>query len=379
MLLRKVILAGLILAVISVPTLAQKVASRDTTVYIGTLGETIIAAHFDQATGRITDLRPTAQISRPTWLALDPERPILYSVSELGNDGKETGSVYSFAIDSASGGLKQISKTNSGGHGPTYLSYDARVKTIFVANFGGGQVADIPVHLDGSLAPPVSVQTDYGHGPSPNQAIPHAHCAILDPGGHFLLTPDMGADRIFVYKYDASAQTLAPASPAFLETGPFTGPRHFVFSPNGRFVYVLTELSAEIRVFKWDAIAGQLHPVQSVSINPPNFKGTSSTSEIRVSADGRFIYAANRATSSIEVFAVDQRNGTLKQVQDIASDGNWPRSFAFDPSGQWMLVAHMTSKTITVFAIDRKTGKLSAVGSPVYVAETPAAFVFYQP
>jgi 6-phosphogluconolactonase len=253
------------------------------------------------------------------------------------------------------------------------------VSTVFVANFGGGQVAAAPVQAGGRLLPPSSVQTDTGRGPNPKQNMPHAHGATLDPGGHFVLTPDMGADRIFVYRYDAAAKTLSPGDPPFLQTPPGTGPRHLVFSPDGRFVFAVIELSAEVRAFRWDAKAGRLEPIQTVSLDKPGFTGTPSAAEVVVSHDGRFLYASNRAENSLLVFAIDGGTGRLTQVQDIPSGGDTPRSLGLDPSGRWMLTANENSNTLTVFAIDPRTGALSPAGPPVPVPQKPVAFAFYPP
>lgn len=381
MLRKKALLAGLGLAMIVSPMFANEPGAHESFVYIGTQGESIVGARFDSATGHFTYLGGVTQILRPTWLDLDPKRPILYSVSEIGNYSEHlVGSVYSLAIDTKTGALKQISNVSSEGHGPTFLSYDSRVNAIFVAHYGHGRVVAIPVRPDGTLSEATSLQTDYGVGANKaKQPFPHAHAAVLDPGGHFVVTPDMGTDRIFVYKYDSAAGALSPANTPYFETGPGTGPRHIAFSSDGRFLYALMELTAEVRVFSWDSAAGLMHPIQAVSINPSDFKGTPSAAEIGMSPDGRFLYTSNRGTNSLQVFAVDKSTGKLEQVQDIPSGGTEPRSFAFDPSGRWMLVANQVTNTIAVFAIDNKSGKLSTTGTPIPVASTPARIVFYQP
>jgi 6-phosphogluconolactonase len=149
-----------------------------------------------------------------------------------------------------------------------------------------------------------------------------------------------------------------------------------VFSPDGRFVFSLIELAAEVRSFRWDAEAGRLQPVQTVALDRPDFKGVRSAAEVIVSSDGRFLYAANRARSMLFTFAVNTQDGTLRRVQEIPCSGIWPRSMAIDPSGRWMLVANQESRTITVFRVDAKSGRLTPVGEPVPVTFKPAVFAF---
>lgn len=345
-----------------------------TLVFIGTQGDAILGARLDGASGRLSYIGPLAKLERPTWLVTDPTRPLLYSVSEIGNYTVERGSVHSFVIDPASGRLDALGQADSGGNGATYLSYDARAKALFVANFGKGQVAAIPVRDDGRLAPASSVVTDYGTGPSSKQLDPHAHAAILDPGGRFVLTPDMGADRLFVYRYDTQTGTLSPADPPFEYTGPATGPRHFVFSADGRFVFLLAELSSELRVLRWDAAQGRLTPVQTA---PVDVSEPRSAAEIVASRDGRFLYVSSRAANRIIVFGVDRDSGAVSRLQEIASGGDSPRSFGIDPSGRWMVVGNQASQTLTVFSIDAVSGRLSPVGEPLQVPQKPVAFAFY--
>jgi 6-phosphogluconolactonase len=358
---------------------AMAPSSSGTLVFIGTQGDAILGARLNTATGQLALLGPVAEIKRPTWLVVDPKRPILFSVSETGNAGDVQGGVHSLGIDAASGALKPISNVDSGGGGATHLSYDSRVSTVFVANFGTGQVAAIPVQADGSLLPASSIQTDTGTGPKPNQRTAHAHGATMDPGGHFVLTPDMGADRVFVRRFDGNTRMLSPADPPFASTGPGTGPRHLVFSPDGRFVFVLTELSAEVRSFRWNAQTGRLRPMQTLPLDREDFKGTRSAAEILMSRDGRYVYASNRAASTLHVFAVNKNTGAMSERQVITSGGEIPRSFGIDPTGQWMIVGNQISRTLVVFKIDKVSGRLTVVGEPLSVALNPVAFAFFPP
>jgi len=371
------------LALLSFAGAAQAVEAPGTIAYIGTHGgngpgEGIFSVRLDPKTGRLSDLKLAARIERPTWLMLDPKRPVLYAVSETGNDGKAQGGVYSFAVDGKTATLKQINRVASGGGGATHLTYDPRLDTVFVGNFGGGQVGAFPVKPNGALSPLSSMQTDYGHGPHPRQTMPHAHGVTVDPSGKFVLSADMGADRVFVYRFDAVTKTLSPAKKPFEQMPAGSGPRHLVFSPDGRFAFLDTELSAQIVSFRWDAQAGRLTQIQSQPIDKPAFKGEKSAAEVAVSHDGRFVYVSNRGENSLQVYAVDQKSGRLALLQDIPGGGAIPWSFGIDPSGHWMIVANEPTSSIAVFRIDPITGKLSPTGLTQSVFK-PVAIAFYPP
>lgn len=343
-------------------------------VYIGTHGSTIEAAALDPATGRLTSLGSAASIERPTWLVADPVHARLFSVSETGNDSKSQGGVYALAIDRGSGRLAILGRSDSGGGGATHLTYDAGAQTLFVANYGTGDVAAIPLAADGQPGPVQSVVRNVGSGPSPRQKNAHAHGVTVAPGGRYLLSPDLGADRVFVYRIDPRTHALSPAPVPNFALPPGSGPRHLVFSRDGRFAFVDTELTGEVHVLRWDARSGTLAPVSHIALDAADFAGPRSAAELALSADGRYLYLSNRGANSIQVFAVDPATGTLHEIQRIDAGGKVPWSFAIDPSGRWLLVADEASSNVADFAIEPRSGRLSAtanslaIGKPVAIA-----------
>jgi 6-phosphogluconolactonase len=177
----------------------------------------------------------------------------------------------------------------------------------------------------------------------------------------------LGADRVFVYRYDAARGVLDANDPPWAAVEPGSGPRHLAFHPSGRFVYTINELSSTITVLSWDGKAGRLAPFQTVSTLPAGFQGENDTAEIVVSADGRFVYGSNRGHDSLAVFRVDAATGRLSPAGDVSSGGKTPRSFAIDPTGRWLLAANKDSGTIVVFRLDPTSGLPSPVGAPVRV------------
>jgi 6-phosphogluconolactonase len=331
-------------------------------------GQGIFSATLDTRTGALAGLRLAAEIERPTWIVRDPKRPILYTVHEAGNDGATQGGVLSFAIE-PNAMLRPLGEVPSGGGGPTHLSLDGAGKTLFVANFGGGQVSAIPVAANGRLSPPVSVQTDSGSGPHRRQKGPHAHGAVIDPSGRFVLAPDLGADRVFVYRFDAATRQLSPAASPFLSLPPGSGPRHLLFASDGKTAFLLTELTAQVVVLGWDAHTGALTLRTSVAVDPAGAPDARSVGEIALSKDRRFLYISNRRDDTIQVYAVD-RDAAPVEIQKIASGGHLPWSFALDPKERWLVVAHQGSETVTALRRDARTGRLDPAGPALAVPKS---------
>jgi 6-phosphogluconolactonase len=346
----------------------------ETLVYVGTQGaepgQGIFSARLDPRTGRLTPLGLAAELQRSTWIAAHAALPVLYAVSEVGNDGKSQGSVQTLRADPATGRLTLAGTVQSGGGGPTNLALDATLKTLLVANYGTGQVAALPVLADATLGPAASIQADQGSGPSPRQKGPHAHGVVLDPSKRFALVADLGADRVFVYRYDRSSRLLSPADTPFEGLPPGTGPRHLAFHPNGRLVFLISELIPELRAYRWDARHGRLALAQTLPLVGDSAKaGVAKGAELAVSRDGRFVYTSVRGEEVLVVHAVDRRTGRLTEIQRLSAGGLAPWSFAIDPSGRWMLVANQGSGAVVVFGRDPASGRLRPTSESMAVTK----------
>lgn len=327
-------------------------------VYVGTqgneAGQGIFAAQFDPASGKLTPVGVVAELARPTWVVTHPSRPALYAVSETGGAGVQ-GKVHALKADPKTGALKLVATVDSGGAGPTHLTLDAQGQGLLAAHYNSGHVAALPLDGDG-VAAPASVQQEQGSGPSPRQKSSHAHGAALDPSGKFVLVADLGADRVFIHPYDRHKRQLSPPAAASVAVPPGTGPRHLAFHPNGRFVFLISELVPAIRTFGWNAKQGRLTELSVVRAGgDPPINGA----EIAVSRDGRFVYASIRVENVIVVYGVDQKTGALSEIQRVPSGGQTPWSFRLDPSERWLLAANQGSNTVTVLARDAATGKLT--------------------
>jgi 6-phosphogluconolactonase len=353
-------------------TLAASVAqAAPVTIYVGTYtrgtSRGIYRLPFDAATGELGPAILAVETKNPSFLALHPNGRWLYAVSEVSDfGGKETGAVSAFAIDTKTGDLALLNQQPSEGADPCHLVVDRSGRHVLVANYTGGTVAVLPIDGDGRLRPASSVRVHEGSGPDrERQERAHAHGIYLDEKERFALAPDLGADRVFVYRFDAAKGTLEPHGSAALAPG--SGPRHLTFDASGRFVYVINELLSTVTAFSYDAEKGALASLQTITTLPAGFSEKSWTAEIAVSPDGRFVYGSNRGADSLAVLRVEGSSGRLQTAGDVPVGGKTPRHFAFDPSGRFVLAAHQNSGTIAVIRLDPETGLGVLGGSKVEV------------
>jgi 6-phosphogluconolactonase len=342
-------------------------------VYVGTQDHRIEALRLDTSSGALVRTATVDADIRPTWLMAHPNLPVLYAVDDQSN---KPGSVTAFNVNRSTGELSRLDAVATRGVGTTHLTFDASSGTVLAANYNSGSVSSVAVRDDGSLDALTSTIGETGSGPNKRQMSAHAHDAIVDPSGHYVLVPDLGADRVFVYRFDRATRVLSKDGTRDFAAPFGSGPRHLVFGADGRFAYLITELSADVMVFRWDAPNGRLTLTQKLQISSTGFSGAKSGAEIALSADGRFVYAADRGENEIVVYRVDAGNGTLSDVQRVPSDGRTPWAFSIEPSGKWLLVANQASGTVSVLAIDRGTGRLSSTGHSAEVrSAVSVAFV----
>jgi 6-phosphogluconolactonase len=355
----------------------NSVGAEDLLVLIGTHssgpGKGFAIAHFDTENGTLTRPKLLLEASEPAYFILTKREQRLYTCNS-------PGFVSAYAVEHSTGKLTFLNQEPTGGGDPSYVSLDKTEKYVFVANYQGGSIATWALKPDGSLGKRTAFIQHSGHGINPlRQAHAYPHSIIVDPSNRFVLVADLGLDKLFVYKFDATNGSLTPTNPASISVTPGSGARHVTFHPNGHWVYLVTEMGNTVHFFHWDGKRGILTELQSISTLPINFRGVSTSAEVKVSPNGRFLYTSNRGHDSIAVFSVAPKSGHLAPVQDIPSGGKWPRNFEFDPTGHWMIVTNHNSNNAAVFRIDQETGKLTAVGEPVEVPFPPFSPRFLKP
>jgi len=345
--------------------------------YTGAKSKGIHAFRFNQTTGALTPIGLVAETPSPSWLVLHPSGQYLYAANEVDNfDADKSGSVTAFRIDRATGALTPLNTQPSKGAHPCHLAVDRSGTHLLVANYTAGTLAVLPLAHDGSIGSPTQVVQHKGTSVNTErQTSPHAHSIDLDADNRFAISADLGADRLFIYRYDTTGGGLsAPMRPAIAAT-PGAGPRHFAFHPNGQFGFAINELSSTVTSYSWDAQRGALNTLASISTLPPGFRRENSTAEIRIHPSGRFLYGSNRGHDSFVVYKVGLDNGYLTLVEHEPTRGKSPRNFTLDPSGKWLIAANQNSDTLAVFRVSDRNGALTPVG-PLVKVGAPVSVVF---
>jgi 6-phosphogluconolactonase len=278
--------------------------------------------------------------------------------------GNFSGKVRAFSFDKK-GKLNFINEEPSVGDNPCYIITDKTGKWVIVANYTSGTLAVLPIKNDGSLGEAVSSFQHSGHGPNAQrQEGPHVHSTVLSPDNKFLFVQDLGIDKIIEYSFNDKTGTIAPKDSVKLKDG--SGPRHFVFHPNGKWAYVVQELSGDVTAFNYQK--GQLKIMETVSALPVNFNKFFTSADIHISRDGKFLYASTRDSANIiTVFRIDQKTGRLSVAGYQTVLGKTPRNFNFDPSGDYLFAANQNSDNIVIFKVNHQTGLLSDTGNRIDV------------
>jgi 6-phosphogluconolactonase len=199
----------------------------------------------------------------------------------------------------------------------------------------------------------------------------------FDPGGHFVLASDLGLDRLYVYRLEGESGRLKPHTPAWAAMPPGSGPRHFVFHPNRRFLYVANELGSTVMACTWDGNRGLLKPFLSLSTLPAGFTGQNEVADIHLDPAGRFLYVSNRGYDSPQIFTVNAQDGSLAARGHALTGGRAPRNFAVDPAGKFILAANQDSDSVVTLQIDPQSGQLAPAGFETAVPR-PTCIIFWK-
>ncbi|MBS1854060.1 MAG: lactonase family protein [Acidobacteria bacterium] len=351
-------------------------------------GEGIYLFAMDPATGALRQREVFRNGDNPSWIAFNRSRTRLYSGNEISNyEGKDSGSVSAYKVDPSTGALTWMNTQSSQGAGPAYISVDRSDRYVLAANYHGGTVAALPIAGDGSLLAATDFHRDEGT-PGPAHATsappgsfaisghdkPHAHMILPDPTGRFILSTDLALDLILVWWLDLDKGKLMPAANHTVKLPAGDGPRHFAFHPNGRRLYCLQEEASTLTVFDYDPQTAKMTVRQTLSTLPKGFAGTNFTSEVAISPDGKFLYAANRLHDSIAWFAI-AADGNLTPGGEEWTRGDYPRSFTIDPSGEFLYSCNQRADAVACFRVNRQSGALTFTGQYTPVG-TPAQVLF---
>ena len=344
-------------------------------------GRGISVAQFDLQTGELSTPRLVAETPQPVfWVGDDAAQHVYFCHGLDRFEDRAEGFISAFRVVADDDALVLINQVAIGGRGASHVNLDHSGQWLLEASYRSGHVAVFGLRPDGGIGLRTALVQHTGRSIHPSrQTSPHPHAIYPDPTNRYLLVPDLGLDKILVYRLDATAGTITPHDPAALELPPGSGPRHLAWHPDGRRAFATLELSNAVAALSWDATLGTLSLRQTVSTLPEGFAGENTAAEVAVHPSGNYVYASNRGTdNSIAVFAVDAGPGPLSAIERVSSRGQWPRNFSIDRSGRWMIVSNHDSDSLAVFSIDRSTGRLTPVGEPV-TAPHPFGTRFLEP
>jgi 6-phosphogluconolactonase (cycloisomerase 2 family) len=357
---------------------AQAAGSRPRFVYVGSYtsegrkarGEGISAYRIDPESGRWARVQALNREVNPSYLAVDPGRPVLYAVHSEANQ------VSAFAINDTTGELALINRQSCGGDNPVHLALDATGRFLVVANYVSGSVVVLPVNADGSLGGRTDLVTLKGElGPHrTEQSVPHPHQCPFDPTGRIVVVPDKGLDRLFVFTLDTATGRLVPADPPSLKVRSGAGPRHIGFHPTLPYAYLINELDSTVATCRFGG-SGTLEPLQILPSIPATFTGDNTGAAVAVAPSGRFVYVSNRGHDSIGIFRVDEPTGLLSPVAWEPTTGATPRFIGLEPTGERLYAANQRADTIVEFDVDQAGGTLKATGR-IVVTGTPVCVVW---
>jgi 6-phosphogluconolactonase (cycloisomerase 2 family) len=331
-------------------------------------GDGIHVYRVDPGTYAWTPVHTAGNLVNPSFLVPRPDGRVLYSVH-----GDETYAT-ALSVDRETGRLAVINRANTGGRNGVHQSLDPGGRFLLVANYSTGSVGILPVRPDGGLADAVHVVPLPGQ-PGPHrveQASSHPHQILFDPSGKFVVVPDKGLDRIFVFRFDPATGSLTPTAQGAGVARSGAGPRHAAFHPTLTVLWCLNEISSTITTWFWEAERGHLRAAQILPTLPPDFTAENTASEIALGAAGRVVYCSNRGHDSIAAFPVDSDTGLLGTPTWTATQGRTPRFIGFDPARRVLYATNEQSDTIVPFRAEgiRLTPAGAAVrsASPVSIA-----------
>ncbi|CCD94437.1 conserved exported hypothetical protein [Bradyrhizobium sp. ORS 375] len=335
-------------------TLSPRVGHAETYAYVGNADSNDISVFkFDAATGEVSPVQTAAfvGVEKPgssTPLAVSPDKRVL-----VAGVRSQPFQAESFAIDGKTGQLTHI------GNGPladsmANIAFDRTGKVLFSASYGGNKVAVNPLQANGVVA-------------APSQVIPtglNAHAVLPSPDNRFVFATNLGSDQVLGFAFDAATGTLTAKDALTVKTPEKSGPRHFIFHPNGKFIYLLHELNADLAVYAYDADKGTWTEQQRITTLPAGFTGKPWAADLHATPDGKFVYASERGSNTLAAFKIDAVNGRVTLIGSVPTETQ-PRGFAIDPTGRYLAAVGEVSNGMTVYKIDPASGALEKVTSYV--------------
>lgn len=368
-------LLSLLLLLTSIFVKAQ--TNTKTYLFIGTYtggkpDKGIYVYEFNSTTGKLTAVSNTENITNPSFITISPNGKFLYACTDTKM--QNAGSVTAFAINGATGTLTLLNKQPSQGENPVYVTVHKNNNYVINGNYTEGSASVYKTNTDGSLNPACQLIKFTGKSIKPNQDKAHIHSIVFSLDYKYVFMPDLGSDKIHVFKFDTTNfQPLLEQDSLVVTTTPGSGPRHFTFHPNGKYAYCIEELSGTVAAYSYQN--GKLDSIQKI-FSYAKTQDFYASADIHISPDGLFLYASNREPeNTISIFSINQTNGKLKLVGHQSTGGKHPRNFTLDLTGNYLLVANAGTSNIVVFKRNVKTGLLTQTNNQIQVP-SPSCLVF---
>lgn len=329
----------------------------------------IYVYEFDANNGEFKLKNSSENVVSPSYLSVSADNKFIYAVNENGTQS----SVSAFGYNSTSGKLTFLNKNDALGADPCHLINDD--KNVIVANYSGGSIVVYKKKADGSITEVQQLIQHEGKGVNAaRQEKAHVHQVVFSPDKKFVLSNDLGLDKVFIYKYNPSSKNEILTLKESVDVKSGSGPRHLTFSKDGKFVYLIQELDATLTTFSYDK-TGSLKRIAETSILPKGFTGGTGAAAIKISPDGNFLYVTDRVdANSIAVYKI-LKDGKIEQVEQLSTLGKGPRDFAIDPTGNYLLVGHQYTNDVIIFKRDKTTGKLTDTGKRIELC-SPVGLIF---
>lgn len=328
----------------------------------------IYVYEFDANSGDFKLKNESESTVSPSYLSVSADNKFIYAVNENGAES----AVSAFGYEQQSGKISFLNKQKAMGADPCYLINDG--ENVITANYSGGNISVFKKTAEG-ISEAKQVVQHSGSGANPQrQEGAHVHMVYFSPDKKYVLSNDLGLDKVFIYKYNPNSQDAVLTLKGSVDVKAGSGPRHLTFSKDGKFVYLIQELDATLTTFSYDK-KGNLKLIAETSILPKDFKGGTGAAAIKISPDGKFLYVSDRVdANNISVYKI-LKNGGLELQEQVSTLGKGPRDFSIDPTGNFLLVGHQYTNNIVVFKRDKATGKLTDTGKRIELC-APVCLVF---
>lgn len=359
-------IAGLLL--FSILTYAQT-----TYVFVGTFNrdkqkEGIAVFKLNESNGHLTKVQSLTGILNPSFLAVGADSNYLYACTE--SQTKNSGYINSFKFNSTTGQLTEMNRQKTSGENPVYLTTFKNNSFLLSVNYTESGLDIFPLNSNGEIESLIqSITFTEGSNATERQNLSHSHSVIFSPDFNNILIPDLGADEIKTYSFNAlQKQPVNVASLIKNTTAPASGPRHICFHPNNKNVYCVEEIGGAVSNYAYNN--GQLQLIERIILHKSS-NADYNSADIHISPDGKFLYASNRGDeNNIAIFSISNK-GTLKFVAYQSTYGNHPRMFGISPDGNYLIVANQLSNNLRIFKRDKRTGKLKVTNQIIKI-ENPS-------